>query len=106
MSVPQSVGKEVAAIVKERVGFTIPWELIIPLVEWLIEECFPTSESLVCAARSPSVFQMVVLRLRCRLQLRGRFRGRELRQATNALADAVLEVGTTLPEDDLAAMVE
>lgn len=100
-AVLQKLAEQCSAFVRERYGFVIPWEAIIQLVEWIIEECFPTPEGFVESCRCPTWFQAMVLRRRAIQTLRGRFHGLELRRAANAVTDGIFETGAIATDEEL-----
>ncbi|NQT11909.1 MAG: hypothetical protein HQ582_04115 [Planctomycetes bacterium] len=101
MKTSTKLAKECSASIRQDYGFVIPWEIIATLVEWIMAECFKTEAAFLQAAESPNGWQMFRLHWRARRVLRGRFRGRFLRQAANALTDGVLEMAADTPEDKL-----
>jgi hypothetical protein len=82
-------------------GWDIPWELIIQLVEWVIENCFQSAQAFMDAAKDPTGFQMWILRRQAIKRLRLYYRGRELRQAANALCSVMLEQASRASDKEL-----
>lgn len=107
-----------AAQASDRVGFTIPWELLIPVLVELLEACFLNDRArFVDVAKSPTAWDMLRLERSAIRSLRGsgeRFSGggalteaRARRVAANALVAAMLDTAMQASDEDLlAACVE
>jgi hypothetical protein len=101
----EQAAKAIVDDVKDRTGITIPWEILIPILIDLFEQCFNTEATFVDAARAPSVIQIVLLRRICIRRLRGTYdvdRG-TVRVVANAMVDATFSFAASWTDDNLVA---
>lgn len=86
-----------------RVGFELPWEMIIELLYYLIDKCFPEQGKFVECCQSPTLFQVIMFRWEARRFLRQKGFDGHIMRAGNALANEVFTQASSMSEDELVA---
>jgi len=103
----QDVAKKISSTFS-RVGFDIPWELLIDLIIQIIEKYFSHSlASFRSAARSPSWLDVMRLERCCLMAIRRTdVDWRDRRALARELCDAILAEAAWAPEATLQAVYD